>query len=87
MKLSFDAVDLDPVVRAVVAEVLAQHDATDAKLGNRLAFPEPEAAALLGIAPHVLRDARRRGEVMAKRVGKRFLYSREGLARWLNERA
>ena len=32
-------------------------------LGDRLGYPEAEAAALLGIERHVLRDCRLRGEI------------------------
>ena len=38
---------------------------------GRLAFTEPEAAALLGVKPHVLRDCRRRGELQGAKVGSR----------------
>lgn len=84
--LHFDPCELHPVIQATVAEVLAQLEADEARLGDRLAYPEPEAAALLGVAPHVLRDCRRREELSATLCGKRFLYERAELLRFLRER-
>jgi hypothetical protein len=40
-------------------------------------LPEPAAAAILGVEPHVLRDARKRHEIDFHRVGKFVRYSRE----------
>lgn len=76
---------LNPLVANVVIETLARLEADEAKLGDRLAYPEPEAAALLGVAPHVLRDARRRGEIHARLCGKRYLYPRAELLRYLSD--
>lgn len=52
---------------------------------NRLAYSEPEAASLLGVKPHVLRDARIRGEIFATRVGGRLAYTRNELMSYLEE--
>ena len=75
-----------PFVAQIVEETLAQREADEAKLGDRLAYPEPEAAGLLGIQQHVLRDCRRRGEIEAKLCGKRYLYPRSELLRYLSDR-
>ncbi len=83
MTLTYDAEDLAPLVRAVVAEVLAQREADEATLSGKLALKEPEAAALLSIPRHVLGDMRRRGEVSAVRAGKCYLYARSELLRFL----
>ncbi len=83
MNLHVDSQDLAPLVRAVVAEVLAQTEADQAKLNGRLGYTEPEAAALLGVARHTLRDCRLRGEIQARMVGKRYVYSRDALLRFL----
>ena len=77
MKLQLEADDLRPLVRIVVTEVIERLEAGRAKLEGRLAYTEPEA--LLGVQPHVLGDARRRGEVVGTRVGKRILYERDQL--------
>lgn len=83
MKLQLDESDLRPLVRAVVAEVLQQTRDDQAKMNGRLGYTEPDAAALLGIQPHVLRDCRRRGEITGRLVGKRIVYSRDALLRFL----
>jgi Helix-turn-helix domain len=78
--------DLAAVVKAAVRDALAEHAAADAQLGDaRIGFTEAEAAAALGLQRHVLADARRRGEIHARRVGKKFVYSRETLASFLAE--
>lgn len=79
MKIDFDVFDLRPMIEQVVAETITQLDKDRAKLGGRIAFSEPEAAATLGIQRHALRDARLRGEVHASRIGKRVVYARENL--------
>jgi hypothetical protein len=83
MHVKFDDDDLEPLVEQVVARVLEQRTGNDAKLGTRLAFTEPEAAALLGMKPYVLRDARLRGETIGSRIGKKVYYSRDELLKLL----
>jgi len=83
MNISFDPNDLKPLVEHVVVATLEKLEAADRKLGSRLAYSEPEAAALLGIKSHVLRDARLRGEIAGSRVGKRVLYERSQLIKFL----
>lgn len=80
MQFSLDPTDLQPIVRSVVAEVLAQ---TAPLQSDRLAYPEPEAAALLGIRAHQLRDARLRGEIVSTKVGGRIGYERTELLAYL----
>jgi len=83
MKMQFDDDELTPLIERVVARVLDEREAIDVKLGKRVAYPEPEAAAMFGMKPHVLRDARLRGEVIGSRIGKRIFYSREELLKLL----
>lgn len=83
MNLSFDPQDLRPLVEQVVTETIERLEAARAMVGDRLAYDEPEAAALIGVRRHVLRDARLRGEVIASRIGKRTVYTREELLRFL----
>ena len=83
MKITFDEAEMGPLIERVVAETVQRIEAQRAKFADRLAYPEPEAAALLGVKPHVLRDARLRGEVRAARLGKRLLYAREELLKFL----
>ncbi len=84
MKIELSAADLRPVIEEIAAEVVARvgHVAKD----QRLAFDEGEAARLIGVAKHVLRDCRLRGEIQAARVGKKNLYRREDLAAFLAKR-
>ncbi len=79
MKIDLHPDDLAPIVAAAVDVVIARRD----ELGDRLGYPEAEAARLLGVRKHVLRDSRLRGEISARRVGRGYIYSRTALVRWL----
>jgi hypothetical protein len=68
---------------AVTKAVAATLDIDPTMTNNRLAYSEPEASALLGVKPHVLRDARLRGEISATRVGGRLAYTRDDLCSYL----
>jgi len=68
------------VVRAVLAEATLPVSGKDAE---RLAWPEAEAAALLGVARHVLRDLRLRGEIRSTKVGGRISYTKKHLTDYL----
>jgi hypothetical protein len=85
--LAVDPAALRPVIVAVVRETLAALEADRARLGDRLAYSEAEAARLLGLNPHQLRDERLRGRVAASKiVGGRVAYTRADLERYLLER-
>jgi len=73
------------VVEQTVVEVLHQHAADEARLGDQIGLTEPKAAALIDVQQHVLRDARRRGEISARLVGKKYVYERAELLRFLRE--
>jgi len=49
MKFDLQPDDLRPLIKLVVSEVIEQLEEDRAKLDGRLAYTEPEAAALLGI--------------------------------------
>jgi hypothetical protein len=83
MKFELQPDDLRPLVQMVVTEVIERFEADRTALDGRLAYTEPEAAALIGVQPHVLGDARRRGEIVGARVGKRILYERDQLITFL----
>ena len=84
VKMVLDPADLRPIIEAVVAETLTALRADEAVLPpGRLAYLEPEAAAILGIRAHQLRDARRRGEIVATKVGGRIAYERAELLNYL----
>src|SRR5262245_38712984 len=84
MQLQLDPAILTPVIRAVVAETLAAIEADRAKLNGKFAYSEAEAAQLLGLEPHVLRDERLRGRITASRiVGGRIRYTQAELLAYL----
>lgn len=76
-----DIAELRPVITAVVQAVLSELEGRQAKM-DRIAYSEAEAASLLGVARHVLRDCRLRGEIQARKVGKEFRYHRSELERF-----
>jgi hypothetical protein len=83
MNLQLDSDDLRPLVEAVL-EVALEKLETDRAQFDRLAYSEVEAAELIGVRPHVLRDCRRRGEIEGVRVGKRIQYARDELLNFLD---
>lgn len=86
MKIDFDFEDIRPLIEVTVTEVLARLEEDDARLNGRLWFPEAEAAGLLGLPAHRLRDCRRRGEIVGSKIGKTIGYERGELLRFLRER-
>ena len=85
MQLNIDPAELAPVIEAAVAETMARIRADEAALGDRLAFSEQEAARLLGLESHQLRDERLRGRIAASQiVGRRIRYRREDLIGYLS---
>lgn len=91
MQLNLDADALRPLVALIVSEVLQQLQ--DARLGpgqpEQLAYTEAQAAKLLGLQRHQLRDARLRGEIPARRrggEGSRVMYTKADLQEYLTKR-
>ena len=78
--------DFRPLIESTVAETVDRIRQADNKVNGRLGYTEPEAAALIGVQPHVLRDCRRRGEIPASKVGKRIVYERDALSDFLRRR-
>ena len=89
VQLTLDSEALTPLIREIVREtVTAIQDAQGAVPERRLAYSEEEAARLLGLQPHQLRDERRRGMIThTKIVGGRIRYVRDDLTRYLAERS
>ena len=85
MKIDLEQADLQPVIEAAVAEAIKQLEARHAKKAGRLAYPEAEAAALIGVASHVLRDVRLRGEIEYSRIGRGAFYTRNDLDDFLRK--
>ena len=87
LTLNIEPGALRPLVAEIVREVLTQLDEAQARLPDKLAFSEAEAARLLGLAPHQLRDERLRGRIAASTiVGRRVRYTRDDLVRYLTDR-
>jgi hypothetical protein len=79
-----DTTVVEQIARTAALTVLDRVQAIERQLDDREAFGEREAARLLGLSPHVLRDLRRRGEIRACRgPGKRIMYTREILRQYL----
>ena len=86
MNLQLDPAVLGPLIRQVVAETVAQLEVDRARLGDKIAFSEAEAARLLGLREHQLRDARLASKIACSQItGRRIRYSREDLLRYLAE--
>lgn len=84
LNLPVAASALTPLIRDVVQEVLRHQTSLDNKLSDKLAYAEPEAARLLGLKPHQLRDARLGGKVGHTRItGNRVRYTPEDLRQYL----
>ena len=87
MKIDFEAEALRPLIQSIVDKTIERIDMAKAKVsGDRLAYPQAEAAALIGMAPHALRDARLNGEINASRCGKRVVYQRSELLKYLTKK-
>lgn len=84
MQVTFDADDLRPAIELAERETLEKlAEVTDLFPPQRIAFPEAEAASLLGIPRHCLGNARRRGEIQGSLVGNKYLYSRDEILEFL----
>lgn len=86
VNISLSENDLRPLVETVVTLALEKFKEEERQMGERLAFSESEAAALLSVQRHVLRDARLRGEIAGFKLGKGIRYARDELLRFLRER-
>lgn len=88
-KLSFDIGPdtLESLVRRILREALTVMETDRERLGGQLAYGEAEAARLLSLAPHQLRDERRRGRISASiGPGRRILYTKVDLLKYLSSR-
>jgi hypothetical protein len=84
VSLQLDPEALRPLIEATVREAVAQVDGDRARLNGDLCYTEQEAAALLRLNEHQLRDERRRSRIRASAiVGRRIRYLREDLISYL----
>ena len=89
LTLHIDPEVLTPIVQRVVTETLSQLEAVRQQIPDigRLAYTEEEAARMLGLASHQLRDERLRGRIGASAiVGRRIRYTPEDLRAYLASR-
>lgn len=87
INLELDPETLKPLIEQAVETALVRLQETQAALNCKLAYSEPEAAALLSLEPHQLRDERRRGRVEASvGPGRKILYTRGQLLAYLASR-
>jgi hypothetical protein len=83
MNLSLAPADLSAIA-AAVAEEIERRGAIAAKLADeRIAYRERDAAAAIGVDWYTLRNARLAGEIVGRKVGRSFVYSRRTLLAWL----
>lgn len=86
VELRLDRQALSGLVSEIVREALAQVDSAKHKVNGRLAYSEAEAADLLGLRQHQLRDLRLAGEIEGARYPNgRVFYRRETLIEFLIE--
>jgi len=84
--VTLDPETFAPLIDRAVAAAIAALDQQRTAFGDRLAFSEAEAAAMLGLEAHNLREARRKGHIAASRgPNRRILYSRQDLLTYLAE--
>lgn len=85
MEVRFDESKLVPLIKQVVAEVLREMEHLKKTNTDRLVYSEVEAAGMLGLHRHQLRDIRRRGEISHTRiVGRRIGYTMSDLVAYQN---
>jgi hypothetical protein len=78
---------LQPLIDQAVERALARMEELRAQLDGKLAFSEEEAARLISLEVHQLRDERRRSRIQASEVvGKRIRYLRQDLMNYLLSR-
>jgi hypothetical protein len=87
LTLALDAEALRPLVSLIVQEALAAVQAQYEAMPEKMAFSEPEAARLLSLRQHQLRDERLRGRIKASTgPGGRILYSKGDMLAYLANR-
>jgi hypothetical protein len=85
--LTIPAETLKPLIAQSIEAAIVRLDSERARLDGRIAYSEPEAAALIGLKPTQLRDERLRGRIGASSiVGRRIRYTKQDLLQYLGER-
>lgn len=87
MDINLSPDDIRPLIEAVVTDVLIRLNAARLADDGRMAYSEPEAAAMLGMNPHQLRYERLCGRLSGSVVaGKRVRYLKSDLLNYLMRR-
>jgi len=83
----FDPELFKPLIEQAVEAAMLKIENARATVSDRLCYSEPEAAAMLGLEPHQLRDERLRGRIKASSiVCRRIRYTRADLMDYLLSR-
>lgn len=87
ISLTLDSAGLEKLIQHTVQETVARLEANRNILDDKIAYNEAEAASLLSLEPHQLRDERRRGRIGASvGPGRKILYSKADLLTYLASR-
>ena len=87
LSLALNQDALRPLISEIVAEVLAQVEADRVKLGTKLCYSEPQAAALLDLKASQLKAERLNGRIACCKLrGRRLRYEHCELMRYLADR-
>jgi len=83
----FDPEVFKPLIEQAVEAAMTRLEEARATVADRLCYSEPEAAAMLGLEPHQLRDERLRGRIKASSiVCRRIRYTPADLMEYLMSR-
>jgi len=80
MEIRIDSAEIEAAVGRALADALGDHIDTT----RPLAVDEATAAELLGLAPHQLRDLRRVGQIVGRKAGRSYRYSKKMLLDFLH---
>lgn len=86
MNIHLDPTEFAPIIARAVEETIARVREHDARARDAEVFTEAEAAAFLKVAPYVVRDARLRGEIHGRKVGRSYRYTRANLYAYLAQK-
>jgi hypothetical protein len=88
LSLALDETALETLIARVIESTLARLDEARAQMGDREGLTEEEAARLIGLEPHVLRDERKRARIKGYViVGGRVRYRRQDVIAYLTRQA
>lgn len=84
MQLQLSQDDVRPLVQAVLTEAIRNFESQKSTTADKLAYNEPEAARMLSLKPHQLRDERLRGRIgFSSIVGRQVRYTQADLMAYL----